>query len=119
MAERTLTITLDGDWQAALRREAKQAFRAEGYQGESLNFDSPAVFFGRLTQRRWDLLRILQGAGALGIRELARRVGRDVERVHQDVAVLAEVGLVERTERDKVLCPFSDIHVDMHLRHAV
>jgi predicted transcriptional regulator len=119
MAGRTLTITVDAHWQEALRHAARQAFRAERYQGETLNFESPGAFFGRLTHRRWDLLRLLQGAGELGVRELARRAGRDVKRVHEDLAVLAELGLVERTEQGGVLCPFCDIHVDMHLREAV
>ena len=33
------------------------------------------------------------------MRELARRAGRDVKRVHEDVQVLTELGLVERTCR--------------------
>ena len=54
----------------------------------------------------------------MSIRELARRAGRDVRRVHDDVLVLAELGLVERTAKGGVRCPFADIHLDMHLRKA-
>ena len=50
-----------------------------------------------------------------GVRELARRLGRDVRRVHADVCVLAELGLVERTASGGLLCPFADIHIDMHV----
>ena len=39
--------------------------------------------------------------------------------INARAVLLAEVGLVERTERGEVLCPFTDIHVDMHLRDAV
>ncbi|MHB1586374.1 MAG: hypothetical protein ACYCRH_06355 [Acidiferrobacteraceae bacterium] len=39
--------------------------------------------------------------------------------MHEDVAVLAGLGLIERTARGGVVCPFVDIHVDMHLREAV
>lgn len=118
MEARTLTITLQPNWQGALRHAAKAAFQASAYQGETLNFDSPAAFFSRMTERRWALINALLGAGELSVRELARRAGRDVKRVHEDVSALAELGLVERSARGGVVCPFSDIHVDMHLRHA-
>lgn len=119
MARRTLTVTVDGDWQSALRSAARQAFAAQSYQGETLNFETPGAFFGRLTQRRWALLRLLQGVGELPVRELARRAGRDVRRVHEDVTALADLGLLERTVSGGVVCPYADIHVDMHLREAV
>jgi len=111
---RTLTITLQPDWRSALRAAGKRA-QARTYQGEVLNFESPAAFFSRLTERRWDLVRALQGQGELAVRELARRVERDVKRVHEDVQVLAELGLFERTESGAVECPFTEVHIDMHL----
>lgn len=111
---RTLTITLQPDWKAALRGAGKRA-QARTYQGEVLNFESPGAFFSRLTERRWELVRTLQGQGEMAVRELARRVERDVKRVHEDVQTLAELGLVERTESGAVECPFADIHIEMHL----
>jgi hypothetical protein len=90
MKQRHLTITLQPDWRAALRSAGAKA-KAATYQGERLNFESPAI------------------------RELARRVGRDVKRVHEDVQVLAELGLVERTEGGGVVCPFAEVHIDMRL----
>ncbi|MHB1321376.1 MAG: HVO_A0114 family putative DNA-binding protein [Acidithiobacillus ferrivorans] len=117
MEMRTLTITVQPDWKAALRAAGKAA-QAETYQGETLNFESPDVFLGRLTALRWSLVRQIMSAGEISIRELARRVGRDVRRVHDDVLVLAELGLIERTTSGGVSCPFADIHVDMHLRKA-
>lgn len=113
---RTLTITLSPDWRAGLRRAGKAA-QADRYQGETLNFESPGAFFGRLTERRWALVTALLGQGVLAVRELARRVGRDVKRVHEDVQVLAELGLVERNDAGGVLCPFADVHIDMHVHH--
>jgi hypothetical protein len=32
--------------------------------------------------------------------------------------VLLELGLIERTDDELITCPFSDIHVDMHMRAA-
>lgn len=117
MERRTLTITVQPDWRGALRAAGRLAV-AEHYQGETLNFESPGDFLGRLTGRRWALVQALLGAGEVPVRELARRVGRDVKRVHEDVAILAELGLVERSARGGVLCPFADIHVDMHIRQT-
>jgi predicted transcriptional regulator len=113
---RTLTITMTPDWRAALRRSGKAA-QADSYQGETLNFESPGAFFGKLTERRWSLVTALQGQGAMAVRELARRSGRDVKRVHEDVQVLTSLGLVERDEAGGVLCPFADVHIDMHVHH--
>jgi predicted transcriptional regulator len=112
--QRILTITLQPDWKAALRTAGKRA-QAQTYQGEVLNFESPGAFFSRLSERRWALVHALQGQGALAVRELARRVERDVKRVHEDVQALAELGLVERTESGSVECPFAEVHIDMHL----
>lgn len=114
MAKRTLTITLHSDWRNVLRATAEQA-KAKRYQGETLNFEDPGVFFGRLSERRWALVRVLLGAGEIPLRELARRVERDVRRVHQDVTVLTDLGLVARSASGGVLCPFTDIHIDMHM----
>ena len=117
MTERTLTITLDPDWQTALRSTGRRA-RADSYQGEVLNFESAGAFFGRLTERRWALVHGLQGQGEMAVRELARRVGRDVKRVHEDVQTLIELGLVERGESGGVVCPFAVVHIDMRMLAA-
>lgn len=116
MKERTLTITLQPDWRTALRQTARRA-QAATYQGEVLNFESPSAFFSRLTERRWALVYALQSQGEMALRELARRVERDVKRVHQDIHALIELGLVEHGAGGGVRCPFADIHIDMRL-HA-
>lgn len=115
MKGRTLTIRLQKDWKAALR-QAGASVKARSYQGEVLNFESPAAFFGQLTELRWELVRALQGQGPLAIREIARRVGRDVKRVHEDVRTLIDLGLLERVEGG-VTCPFATVRIDMEL-HA-
>lgn len=117
MTDRYLTITLQPDWKGALRAMAKVA-KADGYQGEVLNFESPGHFFGQLTEKRWELVRAAQGKGELSVRELARTVGRDVKRVHEDVGILAHLGMLERTESGGVICPYASMHIDMVLRAA-
>ncbi|MBK1645051.1 hypothetical protein CKO25_10380 [Thiocapsa imhoffii] len=114
MPQRRLTITLSPHWQDLLRVQAS-AFGASGYRGETLNFESPTAFFSQLTELRWALLQLLIGAGELGLRETARRAGRDLKHVSEEVDALVNLGLLERTTRGGVCCPFSEIHVDLHL----
>lgn len=117
--DRTLTVTVRSDVWTALSEAAHAGFSTDRYRGEYLNFETPALFFGRLTERRWNLVHALQGAGELPVRELARSVGRDVKRVHEDAAVLVDLGLIEKTARGGLVCPFADIHVDMHMRQTL
>jgi len=49
-----------------------------------------------LTPKRYELMRQLRLAPAAGIRALARTLGRDVKRVHEDVTALEELGLIRR-----------------------
>ena len=120
--KRVLTITLSSDWKADLEKASatmQRGMKSGEYRGEVLNFESPAVSFGKLTERRWNLVRELQCAEEpVGVREITRRVKRDVRRVHDDLAVLLELGLIERTDDEEIVCPFSDIRVDMHMRAA-
>jgi len=118
MEKRTLTITINPDWQSALRAAARGGFAADSYQGERLNFETPGAFFSHLTSRRWAMLDVLLGAGEVPVRELARRLKRDVKRVHEDASALVELGLIERTERGSLVCPYMDVHMDMHMRRA-
>ncbi len=118
---RTLTITRTSNWKDALRgagARAAKGVRSGRYQGETLNFESPAQLFSRLTEKRWQLIHVLQGVGTIGVREAARRVGRDVKRVHEDLQVLAQLGLIERDADGSVQCPYDDIHLDMHIESA-
>ena len=114
MKKRALTITMKADWRGSLRAVGKRA-NARGYQGEVLNFETAGSFFGKLTERRWALVHALQGQGPIALRELARRVVRDVRRVYDDVEVLVTLGLVERTESGGVVCPFEDVRIDMRM----
>lgn len=117
--KRTLTITTGQDWRAALRAAGQRAAHGlftGNYQGESLNFESPVAFFGQLSERRWLMVREMMGCGTVGVRELARRLERDVKRVHEDAQVLVKLGLLEKDDGGALRCPFDDIHVDMHVK---
>jgi predicted transcriptional regulator len=117
MTQRNLTITLQPDWKAAIRAVGVAA-KSDSYRGEVLNFETPAQFFGQLSEKRWDIVRTAQGKGEMSVRELARVVDRDVKRVHDDIVILAGLGLLERTEGGGVTCPYTSMHIDMYLQAA-
>jgi hypothetical protein len=86
MTQRSLTITLQPDWKAAIRAVGVAA-KADTYQGEVLNFETPAQFFGQLSEKRWDIVRAAQGkgemSGVMGWCETVWRCGRSSETVCQ------------------------------------
>jgi predicted transcriptional regulator len=70
-----------------------------------------------LTAKRWEILKVLTGAGALSIRETARRVGRDVKAVHGDVTALIDAGVVRRTDGG-IEFPYDAVRVEFMLKAA-
>jgi predicted transcriptional regulator len=54
----------------------------------------------------------------MSVRELARMVERDVKRVHDDIVILAKLGMLERTDGGGVACPYTSMHIDMYLKAA-
>jgi predicted transcriptional regulator len=71
-----------------------------------------------LAPKRMEIVHALTGAGPLSIREVARRIGRDVKGVHGDVQMLLKGGVIDRTESGKISFPFDAIHVDFMLTKA-
>jgi len=86
------------------------------YQGEVFTFETPSALFSTITPKRWDLLNHLQGKPAMSIRELAKRLRRDVKNVHTDVTKLLEIGLVERDGLARVYSPFGEIRTEFVLK---
>ena len=80
-----------------------------------VSFASAELLWQVLTAKRWEILKAMTGAGALSIREIARRVHRDVKAVHADVHALLQAGIVSRTPEARVLFPYEAIHVDFVL----
>ncbi len=93
-----------------------RAFKGEA-QGAFLSFETPALLLKVLTGKRWEILQAMTGAGPLAIREIARRVGRDVKAVHGDVKALLAAGVLDRAEGG-VVFPFEGVHVDFSLTTA-
>ena len=103
------------------REEANRRF-LEAFEGSEkgalISFESPGLLFKLLTQKRWELLAMMTAAGAMSIREAARRAGRDVKAVHRDVTALIDAGVLRKTPEGKVLFPYDSVHVDFLLSAA-
>ena len=80
-----------------------------------MTFTSSSQFFEVINSRRWDLVVTLQKIGKSSIRELARQVSRDVRRVHDDVKILLEHGVIEQDSQG-VCVPYDEIHADFTLK---
>jgi predicted transcriptional regulator len=94
-----------------------RAFKGES-QGVVISFESAAILFKVLSGNRWDLLKLMTGVGPMTIREVARRVERDVEAVHTDVHALLNAGLLQKTDDGRIVFPFDAVHVDFMLKAA-
>jgi predicted transcriptional regulator len=63
-----------------------------------VSFNSYEDMYAVLSPSRLAIIRVLAGQGALPIREVARRLERDIQAVHRDVTRLINAGVIERTE---------------------
>jgi predicted transcriptional regulator len=86
------------------------AFRGEP-QGAHISFSSMALMWKILTPKRSEVIHTMTGQGVLSIREVARRVGRDVKAVHGDVTALIKAGVIDR-RNGGVVFPYDGVHVD-------
>jgi predicted transcriptional regulator len=111
------TVTLQVAKTESVKRRAQDAFKGKK-QGARISFATPELLFRMLTAKRWDLIRALAGAGAMTIRGVARRVGRDVKAVHGDIRMLLDAGVLRKTEDGRIVFPFDAVHVDVMLHAA-
>jgi len=83
-----------------------------------ISFATPELLWKVLTAKRWELLKVLCGAGPISIREAARRVGRDVKAVHSDITALLNAGVIDRVEDGRIVFPFDTVKVEFLLQAA-
>jgi predicted transcriptional regulator len=111
------TVRLEVSSREGINQRFLRVFKGES-QKAAISFQSPALLFKVLSGKRWDLLKVMTGAGAMTIREAARRVERDVKAVHGDVHALLNAGLLQKTEDGRIVFPFDAVHVDFLLKAA-
>jgi predicted transcriptional regulator len=116
MDDGTELVTLSIAARDEVSRRIRRALEGEP-QGSHITFPSFELLWKVINPKRLEILRAMAGHGPLAIREVARRVGRDVKAVHGDVQGLLDAGLLE-TRADGVVFPYAGVHVDFTLRAA-
>jgi predicted transcriptional regulator len=95
-------------WKRAERRESVET-------EEKLNFENLETLLKILTPGRWLLLKSLRKGGPASVRSLAGMLKRDYKNVHTDVRLLEQCGLIDRTQDNKVIVPWSIIEAKLEL----
>ena len=83
-----------------------------------ISFATPELLWKVLTAKRWELLKVLCGAGPISMREASRRVSRDIKAVHSDVTALLNAGVLDRVEGGRIVFPFDAVKVEFLLEVA-
>lgn len=113
------TLILDVRTPADSMTDFVNAWKAgKSEKSARISFATPELLWRVLTPKRWELLKALCGAGAISIREAARRVGRDVKAVHGDVVALLNAGVLDRTDDGRIIFPFEAVKVEFMLKAA-
>ena len=94
-----ITLHVGENFDTVARRVANAWHRAE--RGEDVHehhvtFASWEALASVMTKKRYELLRYVRRHPVRSVAALARNIGRDYKRVHEDVEALTEIGLIER-----------------------
>ncbi len=111
------TVTLEVRSLADSLTDFSEAWKSGQGSEARISFASEELLWKVLSAKRWAILKAMTGAGPLALREIARRVERDVKAVHTDVHALLNAGLIQRSE-DGFLFPYDGVHVDFMLKAA-
>ena len=82
-------------------------------------FATQELLWKKLTPKRLEILDEMVGAGPMSIRELARRMRRDVKAVHGDVHVLLGDKLLTKTVAGEIVLPFDAVRLELDMKAKV
>lgn len=86
------------DTKKRVRDAVARAERGEPVGETHITFETWEALAAVMTPRRFALIRHLHRTREASVAALARSLGRDYKRVHEDVEALVAAGLVERSE---------------------
>lgn len=106
--------------------DAFQAAKADAAKATSGKFIGAELVFPTVEQlaktmlapNRWQIIKAMEGAEPVYIRELARLVKRDFRGVYNDVQALLSGGVIDK-EGDKIVLPYDRIHIEFNSDDAV
>lgn len=110
-------VTLGISSREEINKRVLGAFEGKS-QGIFIDFQSPELLFKVISANRWKILIAMTAVGPLSIRELSRRLERDVKAVHGDVHMLLNVGILQKTDKGQIEFPFDAVHVNFMLEAA-
>lgn len=111
------TVLLSVETPLSVAERAKLAMKGAP-QGAHISFSSLELLWKVLAPNRMAILKNMTGCGPLALREIARRLGRDVKAVHTDVQLLLKAGILKKTENGQLLFDYDAVHVDFMLQAA-
>jgi predicted transcriptional regulator len=111
------TVTLGISSTQETKTRLLRAFQGK-QQGAFISFATAELLWKVITPKRWEVLRAMTGAGPVAIREVARRVERDVKSVYGDIQALLRAGVLDRAADGRIVFPYDEIHVDFVLSAA-
>lgn len=113
------TVTLDVRSPVEAAQDFVNAWKTGKAQRTArISFATPELLWKVLTAKRWEILKAMCGAGPLTVREIARRVDRDVKSVHTDLTALLNAGVLDRAETGQVVFPYESVKVEFLLQAA-
>src|SRR4051812_47652861 len=111
-------VQIGGSLEETARRFADTWHKAE--RGEKVSPQDIVTFLSWsslasvMTDKRHELLRYLHANPTASIRALSRALRRDYKRVHEDVAALAAIGLIDR-DGDMLRADYDEIQASIKL----
>ena len=113
------TVTLDVRSPEQAAQDFVSAWKSGKAQNSArISFATPELLWKVLTAKRWEILKAMCGAGPVTVREVARRVGRDVKSVHSDLTALQRAGALDKPEQGQVVFPYEYVKVEFTLKAA-
>ena len=95
-------------WKLAERGETVQ-------EKHRLHFENLELHLKMLTPGRWALLKKLHANGPMSIRALAKDLGCDYKNVYTDVRRLENIGLIARTNNNRIKVPWDIVEARLML----
>lgn len=112
------TVTIEVADKATSDARFLKAMKTGRPAGTHITFPTVQALWSALTVKRWEIVQALCGAGPMSLREVARRVDRDVKGVHTDVHALLAAGVLEKADDGKIVFPYEAVHVDFMMQAA-
>lgn len=104
------TLIIGNQSRRQIRERVVRAWKTgKAEHAARLDFPDISDAWKVLSDKRRAIIQAMAGQGPLSIREIARRVGRDVRAVHSDVRLLHYAGVVDKTEDGRMILPYKTI----------